>query len=284
MAERISRRQALVLGGGALAGAATLGSVAAARSASASEPAEAGTAAQAGTDWMRLPIVTANIGRKHLGARDAAIRAVRNGDPGHRPLVGWQEISEGDSGEPAMITRHFGPNYRNAFLRDPRAFRVPISVPRHWKILASKRTFVHGGIAHVTPERWINEVLLEHVNHPGLKFALINSHYIANAYNGDRRPNLRDEWQLHKKRHRERVMAHHNNGHLVIWTADTNNPNYDRATGQASEHKVFGNGIDRINWLPGDGRVRLDLVRTKVIPMSVDGHDARMAVFRIKLA
>jgi hypothetical protein len=283
MADRISRRQALMLGGGALA---ALGSVAGAQAASAARPVEAAAAnqAQAATGWFRLPVITANIGRKHLGAREAAIRAVRGGDPGYRPFVGWQEISEGDSGEPAMITRHFGSKYHNAFLRDPKSFRVPISVPAPWKIVNSKQTFVHGGIAHVTPPRYINEVVVEHTAHPGLRFALINSHYIAGAYNGNQNPNLRDEWQLHKKLHRERVMAHNNNGHLVIWTADTNNPGYDKATGQDTEHKVFSQGIDRINWLPGDGTVRLDLVGTNVIPMSVDGHDARLAVFRIKLA
>ncbi len=284
MAERISRRQALLLGGGALAGAATLGSVAAAQSASAARPAEAASRAAAGTGWFRLPVITANIGRKHLDAREAAIRAVRGGDPGHRPFVGWQEIGEGDSGEVPMITRYFGGKYRNAFLRDPKSFRVPISVPAPWKLVNSKQTFVHGGIADVTPPRFINEVVVEHTAHPGLKFALINSHYIAGAYNGNNNPNLRDEWQLHKQLHRERVIAHHNNGHLVIWTADTNNPGYDQATGQDAEHKVFAHGIDRINWLPGDGTVRLDLVGTKAIPMSVDGHDARLAVFRIKLA
>ncbi|MET9312924.1 hypothetical protein ABZX12_13930 [Kribbella sp. NPDC003505] len=281
MADRISRRQALMLGGGALA---ALGSAAGAQTASAARPVERSAAAQAGTEWFRLPVVTANIGRKHLGAREAAITAVRGGDPGHRPFVGWQEISEGDSGEPPMITRHFGSKYRNAFLHDPKSFRVPISVPEPWKIVNSKRTFVHGGIAHVTPPRYINEVVVEHSAHPGLKFALINSHYIANAYNGNKNPNLQDEWQLHKKLHRERVMAHHNQGHLVIWTADTNNPGYVRATGQDSEHRALFKGIDRINWLPGDGKVRLDLVNTKVIPMNVDGHDARLAVFRIKLA
>lgn len=279
MVDRISRRQALLLGGGALA---ALGSLTGAQTASAARPAEA--AAKTATGWFRLPVVTANIGRKHLGAREAAIHAVRGGDPGNRPFVGWQEIGEGDSGEVPMIARHFGSKYQNAFLRDPKSFRVPISVPAPWKIVNSKRTFVHGGIAHVTPTRFINEVVVEHTAHPGLKFALINSHYIAGAYNGNNNPNLRDEWQLHKKLHRERVIAHHTNGHLVIWTADTNNPGYDQATGQDAEHKVFAKGIDRINWLPGDGTVRLDLVGTKAIPMSVDGHDARLAVFRIKLA
>ncbi len=272
MASTISRRQALVLGGGALAGVATLGSVAAARSASAA------------TDWIRLPVITANIGRKNLGAREAAIRDVRNGDPGNRPFVGWQEIREGDDGEPAMISQYFGDAYQNPFLYDASSFRVPISVPQPWKVVNSNPTFVHGGIGGVTPPRWINEVAVEHQSHPGLKFVLINSHYIAGAYNGDQNPNLRDEWDLHKKTHRERVMAHHDRGHLVIWTADTNRPDYDRATGQAAERKAFANGIDRINWLPGDGTVQLDLVTTKAVPMHVDGHDARVAIFRIRLA
>ena len=272
---RISRRQALMLGGGALAGAATLGTVAAAR------PAAARSAA---SDWLRLPVITANIGRKNLGAREAAISAVRNGDPGNRPIVGWQEIREGDEGEPAIISQYFGPMYQNAFLHHDTAYRVPISVPLPWNVINSRATVVHGGIEGVTPPRWINEVVVEHQAHPGLKFALINSHYLANAYNGDQKPSLRDEWDLHKKTHRERVMAHHEHGHLVIWTADTNNPDYDQATGQPAERKVFAHGIDRVNWLPGDGTVELDLVTTRTIPMNVDGHDARAAIFRIRLA
>ncbi|TWD84695.1 hypothetical protein FB561_5889 [Kribbella amoyensis] len=272
MTHRISRRQALLLGGGAVAGAASLGTVAG-----------AGPAAAA-TGWIRLPIITANIGRKHLGAREAAIRAVRNGDPGTRPVVGWQEIREGDTGEPAMISRHFGDAYQNAFLHHDTSYRVPVSVPRPWQVVNSKATFVHGGIGGVTPPRWINEVVVEHRSHAGLKFVLINTHYLAGAYNGEQNPNLRDEWDLHKLTHRERVMAHHDRGHLVIWTADTNRAGYDKATGQAAERKVFARGIDRINWLPGNGTVQLDLLGTRTTPMSVDSHEARAAIFRIRLA
>ena len=58
-------------------------------------------------------------------------------------------------------------------------------------------------------------------------------------------------------------MAHHNKGHLVIWTADTNNPGYDKATGQDDRAQGLPEGIDRINWLPGDGSVQLDLVSTR---------------------
>ncbi|WP_328324826.1 hypothetical protein OHA70_34275 [Kribbella sp. NBC_00382] len=288
MSHKISRRQALMLGGGALAGAATLGSVAGAESASAAKGRPDSAArprpAQAASDWVRLPVITANIGRKNLGAREAAIRDVRNGDPGNRPFVGWQEISEGDSGEPAIISQYFGDAYQNAFLHHDTSYRVPISVPQPWTVVNSQATFVHPGISGVTPPRWINEVAVEHPAYPGLKFVMINSHYIAGAYNGGQNPNLRDEWDLHKKTHREQVMAHHDRGHLVIWTADTNNANYDQATGQPDEHKVFANGIDRIDWLPGDGTVQLELLTAKTIPMAVDGHEAREAIFRIRLA
>ncbi|MGC4943843.1 hypothetical protein [Kribbella sp. DT2] len=72
--------------------------------------------------------------------------------------------------------------------------------------------------------------------------------------------------------------------HAVIWTADTNNPAYDKATAQDTERKVFANGIDRIDWLAGDGSVQLELTGTRAVPMSVDTHEARVALFRIRLA
>ncbi|HEX2133421.1 MAG TPA: hypothetical protein VHH15_17875 [Actinophytocola sp.] len=266
MSGTLSRRKALVLGGGAVLGAAG-----------------APGTASAATDWIRLPVITANIGRKNLGARDDAIHAVRDGDPGHRPLVGWQEICEGDTGERPMIANYFGNLYQNTFLWHDRSFRVPISVPKPWRVVGSNATRVHGGIPRTTPPRWINEVVVRHERHAGLEFVLINTHYIANAYNGDRRPDLRDEWDLHKRVHKERVLAQHRKGRLVIWTADTNHPGYRKATGWQAERQVFTGGIDRINWLPGNGDVQLQLRTTRTVPMRVDGHDARVAIFRIRL-
>lgn len=268
MPGRISRRRALALGGGVVAGAA----------------AGVGTAAAAG-EWIRLPVITANIGRDNLGAREAAIRDVRNADGDNRPVVGWQEINEGDTGEPAMIDQYFGSMYTNAFLRHDSSFRVPISVPKPWQVVDSRPTFVHGGIENVTPPRWINEVVVAHESDSRLKFVLVNTHYIANAFNGDMRPDLQDEWNAMKAAHKDRVLAQHQNqGRLVIWTADTNRHNYDTATGWQAERKAFGDGVDRVNWLPGNGDVQLELLNTKIIPMNVDGHNARLAIFRIRLA
>jgi hypothetical protein len=267
----LNRRKALLLGGGVVA-ATVAGTVAGSGSASAA------------TDWIRLPVVTANIGRKHLGAREAAIRAVRHGVAGERPLVGWQEISEGDTGEEPMIEKYFGNGYRTAFLRHKTSFREPISVPKPWRIVASKPTRVHGGIKGVTPSRWVNEVVVRHEANASLEFVLINTHYLAGAYVGANRHDLRDEWNHHHDVHKQRVLAHHRRGRLVIWTADTNNPGFTTATGRKAEKRVFGKGIDRIGWLPGNGTVQLELRDTGSVDMRVDSHDARVAIFRIRLA
>jgi hypothetical protein len=80
------------------------------------------------------------------------------------------------------------------------------------------------------------------------------------------------------------VLAHHQQGRLVIWTADTNNPDYPTATGWDTEKRAFPGDIDRIDWLPGNGAVQLELLNTRTVDMRVDGHDARVAIFRIRLA
>jgi hypothetical protein len=274
MSGELNRRKALLLGGGVvLATAAGVGSASA-----------AGPESAAAANWVRLPIITANIGRRHLDKREAAIRAVRHGVAGERPLVGWQEISEQDHGEEAMIEKHFKEGYRTEFLRHKKAFRVPISVPKPWKIVGSKPKLAHGGIKEITPPRWVTEVVVQHESNPNLQFVLINTHYLFGAYNGATRPDLRDEYDHHHAVHKQRVLHHHREGRLVIWTADTNNPHYAKATGWKAEKQVFPGGIDRINWLPGNGSVRLQLRGTKSIDMDVDNHNARVAIFRIRAA
>jgi hypothetical protein len=126
--------------------------------------------------------------------------------------------------------------------------------------------------------------VVQHETNAALQFTLINTHYLAGAYNGAQRPDLRDEWNLHRSIHKDRILAHHRLGRLVIWTADTNNHGYGTATGRDAEHRAFTSDIDRIDWLPGNGAVQLELRDTKAVNMNVDGHNARVAIFRIRLA
>lgn len=267
MSAQFSRRKALVLGGGLAASAAVTATVGA-------------TSASASTGWIRLPVVTANIGRNNPAAREPGIRDVRwKADPGHWPLVGWQEIYERpeDNRERDFIAKHFArKDFAHPFLLDGKSFRVPMSVPAQWKVVSQRKTFVHGGISGVSPTRYINEAVLRHVKHPELEFALINTHYI-------RDPKL-PQWEDHRKAHSDRVLAHHKQGRAVIWTGDTNLPTYAKATGWKKEKQVFHNGRDRINWMVGDGKVQLKVLGTRTVDLRVDGHDARVAIFGIRLA
>lgn len=276
MSREFGRRAALKIGGVAVLGAAA-----------AAAGATSAGAAPSASAWIDLTVITANIGRKNLGAREAAIRAVRGyseNRPGYRPLVGWQEISEGDTGEPAMIAQHFAGLYDNRFLRHDKAFRVPISIPKPWRVVDWKANFAHGGVEDVSPPRWLTEVVVRHESHPTLEFAMINTHYIAGAHNGSNNGALRPLWNKLKGVHKDRVLHHHNAGRPVIWTADTNNPNYGTATGRDIERQAFTHDIDRIDWMPGNGTVALQLRDTRTVPMHVDGHNARVARFRVRVA
>jgi hypothetical protein len=266
---RISRRKVLALGGG-LAGGAVAASA---------------SPASASTDWLRLPVVTANIGRTNPGAREAAIRDVRFCDAGRRPLVGWQEIQEGDgdSLERSYITKYFGDAYANPFLWNDSAHRVPALRPRALEDRQPGQ--------HLRPRR-----------HRGRDAAAPDQRG-RGAARQPPRPRVRaDQHALHRQRPQRRPEprparrvgpaqaeaqgpcagpppggppGHLDGGH--------EHPDYAKATGRNAERQVFFRGFDRINWMPGDGRVRLDLLGTDTVDMRVDGHDAHVAVFRIRL-
>jgi hypothetical protein len=273
----ISRRRALGLAGGAALAGATGGLAA-------TESADAATA------WRNLGVVTANIGRDHLSQREAAIVAVRNAlsmeGPQDRPLVGWQEIGEGDGDEKekGWITEHFGPNYTNLHLNDG-GHRVPISAPKVYSVLAQRVTPVHPGKEGVSPNRVISEVLLGAADDPALQFAFVNTHFVAGAYNGQEDPYeaWRDRmWALHFDTLRNTVMEYwRTRGYPVIWTGDTNRDPMPKLYPER-ETRAFGSGIDHIGWIQGTNGVQIQLRNKFTVPMHVDGHDARVAVLQLR--
>jgi len=277
--ESISRRRALALGGSAVLGAAGVA-------------ASTGTAGAA-TDWNKLVVITANIGRKPHD-RERAIRDVRNGvrfgDRLAKPLVGWQEIREDDpdDNEPRWINEYFGTSYRNIFEYDSSAHRVPMSIPTAYNIVDRKVTFCHGGKAGVSPHRVITQAVLARADYPETRFVFANTHYVAGAWNGQEDPYeaWRDEmWAQHFRIHRDDVLAFwRSRGYPVIWTGDVNRspmpllmPNYEK--------RAFARGIDQIGWVSGTNGTQLRLLSTKIVPMYIeDSHDARVAIMEIRRA
>jgi hypothetical protein len=270
----ISRRRALgMAGGAAIAGALN-----------AAEPADAATA------WRNLGVITANIGRDHLDRREAAIIAVRDAlsmeGPQDRPLVGWQEIGEGDGDEKekGWIGEHFGPHYNNLHLNDG-GHLVPISAPKAYAVLAQRVTPVHPGKEGVSPNRVITEVLLSAADDPALRFAFVNTHFVAGAYNGQEDPyeGWRDRmWGLHFDTLRNTVMEYwRTRGYPVIWTGDTNRDPMPKLYPER-ETRAFAAGIDHIGWIQGTNGVQIQLRDKFTVPMNVDGHDARVAVLQLR--
>ena len=271
----ISRRRALGLAGIA-AGAAALGTTAAA-------PASAATA------WRYLGVVTANIGRDNLAAREPAIEAVRNslslsGDE-DRPLVGWQEIGEGDpdTREKGWIDQYFSIMYRNLHLADA-GHRVPISAPKAYNVVSQRVTSVHGGKEGVSPNRVISEAVLAAANDTALRFAFLNTHFVAGAWNGKEDPYeaWRDEmWELHFQKMRTVMEGYRAQGLPIIWTGDCNRNPMPKFY-PLKEIRAFSTGIDQIGWIPGTNGVEIRLSSTKTVPMNVDGHDARVALLQLR--
>ncbi|NKI44230.1 hypothetical protein [Streptomyces physcomitrii] len=292
--ESLSRRRALALGGGAALGTAgVLAGAAGAGTAAAGNRGTRPARARAAGAWHRLVVVTANIGREHLTERERAIRDVRHAVTVDgalaQPLVGWQEIGEGDDDgkEAGFIGKHFGSAYRNLFVGDKTASRVPISAPTAFNVTAHRVTWAHGGKAGVSPHRVLTEAVLELAADPQVKFVFANTHYVAGAFNGKDDPAeaWRDKmWQQHFAAHRDKVLAHwHAQGYPVIWTGDVNRtPLPLLVPGQ--EQRAFAKGIDQIAWLPGTNGTELRLNRTASVPMHVDGHDARVAIMQIRHA
>jgi hypothetical protein len=253
----------------------------------------AASGAGAATDWKHLVVVTANIGRKHRDQRERAIhdvrRAVRIKGRLAKPLVGWQEIGEGDDDgrEPRWINEHFGSSYRNIFEFDDGAHRVPMSIPRAYNIRDRRVTVVHGGMAGVSPHRVITQAVLEWADDPKLRFVFANTHYVAGAWNGrkDRHEAWRDDmWRRHFRTHRDDVLHFwRSRGYPVIWTGDVNRspmplllPNYEK--------RAFGRGIDQVGWVTGGNGTQIRLLGTRTVNMHVDGHDARAAIMQVRRA
>lgn len=118
-----------------------------------------------------------------------------------------------------------------------------------------------------------------------MRFVFANTHYVAGAFNGTADPYeaWRDDmWRRHFRKHRDDVLGYWRaRGFPVIWTGDVNRnpmplmlPNHEK--------RAFARGIDQIGWVPGTNGTQVRLRWTRVVPMYVDGHDARVAVMQVR--
>jgi hypothetical protein len=209
---------------------------------------------------MRL--VTANIGRKasvqHTRADFETIRRLRG-------ITGFQEIDEADAPpEHSLLKAVLSSGYELGGL----AHYVPIAVPkRGYKLLRTRDVYATGGVKHWSPTRFFTVATVKSKaklrdrikGRTDNVFIVINTHYPAGGYHGERPPEAKKElikhWDEQFVKHRELVKHYADKGYTVFWTGDVNRTTMPKV--HPREVQVVTVGIDSISYVEGNVKVKV---------------------------
>lgn len=157
-------------------------------------------------------------------------------------VIGWQEIGPRRY-KRAVRTAGDG-HYAHAHLE----LDVPISYDLdRYTLIDSGRVRAHKGRATASPARWLTWVLLADAKVPGLRFVVINTHFVSGAWNAKSKPFKswrRRKWLVHfaaLQRLVDRFVA----AELpVLITGDFNRLNLPVL--HANARVLSGHGIDKV--------------------------------------
>lgn len=227
-----------------------------------------------------MKLITANIGR---GIGHAQVRSdmqkIKNEAP--RAIIGWQEIDEADEAQEHSILRSiFGRQHLIGM-----EHRVPISVPRWFRVTRSRSVFATGGIPHVSPTRWFTEAVIQN-RRGNKKFVVINGHYPAGAFNNkieSTQKERKDHWEEMFQVHKARVAHWVDQGYTVFWVGDVNRMDMPKV--HHREVRVVTTGIDSISYVIGASHGHVKPIGVKFrgagsIKLNSD-HDAKWARFKL---
>lgn len=180
---------------------------------------------------------------------------------GRRAVFAFQEIDEADRPE-----EH---EYLRWLVRDTHTIfgaltAVPILVPKHLEVVATRVTHGCDGLAKFTPNRPIVEVTVRLPS--GLEVSGHNFHLPIN------RPQTAGRRADVRRAVRSRVETNRRLGRAGWWTADTNT-HIGWPTMARGERPAIEAGIDKAKaWAPDGREVRVTDRRT--VDLTIDGHDA----------
>ena len=209
-----------------------------------------------------MRIATANIGRGETPEEARAILRRVVDAFGGRMIVGWQEIDEADAPREHRLLGALLPPTTG---RAGWATLNPITVAAPWQIV--RQYTVHGcaGLAGYTPAR---EFVVAHVRNsarPNLPtIAVINAHApIRRLRTASRRAAMVGV-------HRQIVTYELGRGHSVVWTEDTNDPDYPPI--HSREVTLAHAGPDWIRSVEAKGGARFLRVASGSLDLNVDAH------------
>jgi hypothetical protein len=167
------------------------------------------------------------------------------GDATFTPLagvIGWQEVN--DPADRAKLQRTLGPQGFRTFLPQAGpAKAVPISWRTKYFVLrGSGSVLTHKGEAKVTPNRYVNWVILQRRGTQE-RFAFVNTHFISAAWT--RHPERRARWLHHAQVLRQVISNLRAQGLRVF------------AVGDFNRHKA----------IPLPGMVYAPVAGTKAVPL-----------------
>ena len=127
---------------------------------------------------------------------------------------------------------------------------VPISInKKHWEYVTSGRLKTHGGLIHISPQRFIVWVIVKH-KATGAQLVVTNSHWVSGAW---RAKNSflswrRRMWNTHFAKHKALVKEFTSAGYSVVGGGDWNRLTVSRFTDEQSW--LGHHGLDYIYTIP----------------------------------
>lgn len=209
-------------------------------------------------------LVTANLGR---GVSDPKFRANVNKIKAACPtaVVAFQELDEADTpDEHTIVGNVFHAHARAAWRRNN-----PILVPPGWRLTATHVIKACEGLEHVTPARFLVEAVIAR---DGRLVSVMNLHWPRNV------PEAAERRQACTETLRAAIKKRASQGRTVFWVGDTNTHGaFPKLHGR--EVRVVDDGIDRIGYV--EGLTGVDVVGTGSVDLTIDGHDAQWARFKM---
>ena len=209
---------------------------------------------------MRL--VTANIGRKqNVQQTRADFETIRR----LKGIVGFQEIDE--EPDPAPEHDFLRAVLGNGYSLKAMGTRVPIAVPKEYEVLYAKTVYGCDGVKKWSPPRFLTvvkvkkkETLVDKALRRTQKaFIVINVHYPAGGYHGDRpaaaKKELKNRWDELFVAHKHLIKTYVDKGYTVFWTGDVNRTDMPKV--HPREVQVVTIGIDSVSYIEGDIAVKV---------------------------
>lgn len=203
----------------------------------------------------RSPI-TATVSFQNLGRKEASavsvfqmIKQTMQDRP--NVIYNFVEIDEGDSGEHAALKAVFGDAGWSGFAtREPTLTRMDSK----WHVMDSEVVKLHGATGNNTgPERVLVITRYENVNDKNARLAVVNTHFVANAYNGNMNARLKPYWNTAWEKMHDRVARLYDNNFDIIITGDFNHRGKLPQIHPAAR-MVMDSGPDSIIAIPSKGR------------------------------